>query len=133
MTTSSSSFIEKALALNPVGTWWGKPISQFGVRYSLFAILFTLAGMAVSRKFVPKIQKWPSGWEVGAVLLVLIALANTVIGVEHNYRSRNAIDILWKLMVFVFVLARLVTTRNNLRITIWSIVLGSCVALVFNR
>jgi len=111
--------------MNPVGTWWGKPISQFGVRYSLFAILFTMVGMVVSRKFVPKLQKWPSWWEVGAVLLVLIALANTVIGVDYNYRSRNAIDILWKLMVFVFVLARLVTTRNNLRLTIWSIVLGS--------
>lgn len=111
--------------MNPVDTWWGVPIAEFGVRYSLVAISFILMGLLLSRKQTTTLSPNLSGWEIGAMLLLAIAAVNLLIGYEYGEAARFAFEKLWKMFVFVFILARLITTRNNLRLVMWAIVGGS--------
>ncbi len=112
--------------MNPVNTWWGVTIADFGVRYSLFAIAFTLAGLLIGRRRIPSVYPAIALWEVGVVLLLTIAAVNTVIGIEYGPAAKFAFEKFWKMFVFVLILARMVTTRRNLRLVLWSLVWGSC-------
>jgi len=114
--------------MDPVGTWWGKPIAEIGVRYSLFAVAFTIIGVFISGRRVPTPKPVFSLWEGGIILLVLIGAANLYFGVDTGPQllyTQQAFEKFWKMHIFVFLMVRLVTTRANLRIFIWSIVGGS--------
>jgi len=111
--------------IDPRGTWWGGPISQFGVRYSLVAALCTLLGCIFGRRFVPRIAARISMWEAGVIGLVVIAALGTLYGRGYGPTAVMGFEKLWKMMVFVLVLTRLVTTRSNLQIILWTIVVGS--------
>ena len=121
--------------MNPVDTWWGKPIAHFGIRYSLYAVGFTILGMLVGRRRVPKVRPWLSAWEIGLLTLLGIAAVNLSFDINQieaaydiHYRtgpSGYAFEKFWKMLVFVLILARLVVTRKNLHIVIWAFVGGS--------
>lgn len=111
--------------MDPQGTWWGKPISDFGVRYSLYAIAFTLLGMILSPKRIPKLKSKFSGWEMLLLAMLAVAAINIVQGLEFGPRAQYAFEKLWKTLVFVFIMVRLATTRENFRLLIWALVLGS--------
>ena len=66
---------------DPTDRWWGIPISDLGVRFSLFAALSVLLGMLLSRGKLPKFSPAFSWWELGLVGLFLVGLLNVIIGV----------------------------------------------------
>ncbi|MHC5110610.1 MAG: O-antigen ligase family protein [Planctomycetota bacterium] len=111
--------------MNPVNTWWGIPIADFGVRYSLFAISFIMLGLLIGRRRAPALVPVLTLWEIGAFMLLVIAAMNLVLGYEYGPAASFAFDKLWKMFVFVFILARLVTTRENLRLVLWTLVGGT--------
>lgn len=114
--------------MDPRGTWWGRPIADMGVRYSLYAIGFTMLGLFLSRKRVPRVRPSFTLWELGLVLLLAIAAVNKIIDIDvptQSIYAEYAFEKLWKMYVFVFILARLATTRENLRIILWTLILGS--------
>ncbi len=120
--------------MNPVKTWWGRPISEFGIRYSLYAVAFTVLGMLVNQKRVPKIKPLLCLWEIGLIALVVIAAINLTIDIggfnpklvwNVGRASGYPFEKLWKMFLFVLIMTRLATTRENLRLIIWSLVIGS--------
>ncbi|MCH8966387.1 MAG: O-antigen ligase family protein [Planctomycetes bacterium] len=111
--------------MNPTTTWWGKPINDMGIRYSLYAIAFTMGGLVLGRRHVPKMRSSLSMWEIGLLLMLLLAALSTILGVGYGTHASHAFEKLWKMFVFVFIVLRLVTTRTNLRIVIWALVAGS--------
>jgi len=113
--------------LHPPARWWGLPLVAVGMRFSLLATLFIIAGLLISRKCIPKIRPVLSTWEIGILALVGFGALNTVLGVGFDSTAQFAFEKFWKLHVFVLVLARLATTRRNLKIVIWSIVVGSLI------
>ena len=110
---------------NPTVTWWGEPLQAIGMRFSFLAAVFTILGLFFGRKRVPASKPWLSGWEIGLLVLMLIALINILLGVTYDHRSRNWIEKLWKMMVFVMILARMGSSRANLRLIIWAFVVGT--------
>ncbi len=114
--------------MDPRGTWWGRPISDIGVRYSLYAIGFTMLGLIFSRRRVPAVKPSFTPWEFGLILLLAVAAVNKILDIDvatQSVYSEYAFEKLWKMFVFVFILGRLATTRVNLRIVIWTLILGS--------
>ncbi|HNQ23996.1 MAG TPA: O-antigen ligase family protein [Phycisphaerae bacterium] len=111
--------------VNPTSRWWGEPIATLGIRISLFAALFTLIGMVVARKQVPRHRPTWCAWEWGVLLLLGLGTANILLGVKYDAWSALVFDKFWKTMAFVLVLGRLATTRRNLRLVLWSLVIGS--------
>jgi hypothetical protein len=114
-----------AYQTHPVGTWWGIPLADLGMRFSFFAIVFTVAGLVTGRKHVPKLVSSVSLWEVGLALVVLLAAINLLTGYGYNKSSSYAFEKLWKMLVFVFILGRMATTRKNLWMVLWCLVIGS--------
>ncbi len=111
--------------INPIGTWWGKPLQNTGLRFSFVAAGFLLLGLMLSGRKVPKVRPYFDPWEVGVIALVVLALFSTLIGEEYNQGGAIRIDKFWKMMLFVFIFGRLVTTRRNLHVVLWTIVVGT--------
>ncbi len=110
---------------NPPVTWWGKPLADIGMRFSMLAASFTLVGLLTGRRKVPIVRPVLSLWELCVIGLVLVATLNTLIGVGYGPAARGSFDKFWKLQLFVLIIARLATTRRNLNLVLWTLVLGS--------
>ena len=112
--------------ITPNTRWWGSPLSDMGIRFSMLAGLFTIIGMIVSPHRVPKVRPWLSAWEIGLIALVGIGLANNyVFGLPTTPAGVAAFDKFWKMMLFVLILNRMASSRENLRIMLWAFLVGS--------
>ncbi len=110
---------------NPTVTWWGLPLTQIGMRFSLFAALATMLGLIFGRRRVPECHPALSLWEMGVIGLVLIAAFNMGIGIGIYSSTTYTFDKFWKVILFVLILTRMASTRHNLRLVIWTLVAGS--------
>lgn len=111
--------------LNPTNTWWGKPIMGLGIRFSLVAMLFLLVGYLLRPKRIPSIPGGLSAWEAGVIAMVAIGGFTKLIGFGYDPLAHYAFEKLWKMMLFVLVLGRLASSRENLRLVMWTIVAGT--------
>lgn len=111
--------------INPNNTWWGIPLMELGIRFSFLAVLFTVVGMITGRKHVPRVTPIISFWEICVLLLVLIGIVNLITGVTHSPITYSAFEKFWKTILFVLIIGRLVTTRKNMQMMIWALVVGS--------
>ncbi|MGD2107894.1 MAG: O-antigen ligase family protein [Phycisphaerae bacterium] len=114
-----------AYQVNPGNAWWGIPLQSLGIRFSMVAAVFTVLGLFFGRKKVPTLRPAISLWEVGLVVLLVIAAVNLVIGFGYNRWSAYAFEKFWKMLLFVVILGRLATTRTNFRLVLWTLVIGS--------
>ncbi len=111
--------------VNPGNAWWGIPLQNLGMRFSMLAAVFTVLGLFFGRKRVPSVRPVISFWEVGVVVLLVFAGVNLIIGYGYNMWSAYAFEKFWKMLLFVVILGRLATTRHNLRLVLWTLVAGS--------
>lgn len=111
--------------IHPPDTWWGMPLTALGLRFSMLAAVFTLLGMFTGRKHVPEVRPAFTAWEWGVLALVVIAAMNLAIGVGSGPGALQMFEKLWKVLLFVLILGRLATTRHNLRLVVWALVVGS--------
>lgn len=110
---------------NPTDTWWGKPLVELGVRFSLLTSLCVIAGLALGAKQLPRIERGISAWEVGLIAVVIIAAATQAFGFGTDpLASAYAFEKLWKMFVFVLILTRVAASRRNFRCVLWIIVIG---------
>jgi len=111
--------------INPNNTWWGIPLMNLGIRFSFLAALFTLVGLITGRKHVPRITPIIAFWELCVLVLVMIGIINMITGVTHSPITYTTFEKFWKMILFVLIIGRLVTTRKNMQMLIWSLVIGS--------
>jgi hypothetical protein len=95
------------------------------MRFSLIAAGFTVVGLFTGRKHVPDIRPMFSLWEIGAITLVAIAAINLFMGVGITAAALFEFEKFWKEILFVLLMTRMASTRENLRIVIWTLVIGS--------
>lgn len=111
--------------VDPRMTWWGEPVTRLGIRFSLLAVLFTLIGSVVGRKVRSSFQMGISPWEMGVLAIVFFAGVNMWVGIGRTFPPNYMFEKLWKSLLFVVILGRLATTRENLRLVIWCLVFGT--------
>lgn len=114
-----------AYQTNPTNTWWGLPLTAIGMRFSLLAAAFTLAGLVLGRKRVPSAGPMMTAWEWGVVALFGVAFVNMFTGYTWDHRSVMAMDKLWKMWLFLLVITRLGSDRGNFKLVLWALVVGS--------
>lgn len=114
-----------AYQTHPPTTWWGRPLVDIGLRFSMLAAVFTIIGLFLGRKHVPATKPVVSLWEAGVLALVAVGALNIFLGFGYDASAQYAFEKFWKLQVFVLILARLATTRKNLHLVLWTIVAGS--------
>ena len=110
---------------DPTATWWGLPLVDLGMRFSLLAAGFTMLGMIVARRRMPKIRSAFGWWELGVCAIFVIAAINTLTGLEYGPSARWNFEKLWKLLLFALILGRLAASRENLKLVLWTLVIGS--------
>jgi hypothetical protein len=111
--------------LDPTDRWWGMPITAIGIRLSLLAALSSLLGMLLARGKLPRFRPAISWWELCLFGLFIIATMNIVIGVGFTSTSQVEFEKFWKLLLFTLVLGRVASSRANLHLVIWTLVVGS--------
>lgn len=111
--------------VHPADKWWGKPLSDMGIRFSLLAVGFTLAGFITARRRVPICKPAVSLWELGVFGLFVLGGFTLIVGEGYNPTSQYAFEKLWKMLLFVLIFVRLASTRANLKLVLWSFVVGS--------
>ncbi|MEK6676428.1 MAG: O-antigen ligase family protein [Planctomycetota bacterium] len=114
-----------AYQTNPTNTWWGEPLESLGMRFSLLASIFLLIGLVTGRRKVPGAMPTFSAWEGCIFAVMACVLLNIVLGATYDHRSVMAIDKLWKMLLFVLVLGRMASSRRNMHLVFWSLVIGS--------
>lgn len=114
-----------AYQTNPTDTWWGLPLTEIGMRFSMLAAISTVLGLFFGRKYIPSVRPFLSLWEVGLVGLVFVGVVTLVIGYEYGPESRHAFEKLWKMQLFVLIFTRLVTSRTNVKLVLWALVAGT--------
>lgn len=110
---------------NPTNTWWGLPLADLGMRFSLLAAIFIFLGLLTARKQVPVIRPAFSFWEFGVLCLLGISAIHLLLNTQPSPQALAAFEKFWKMLLFVLVFGRLVSTRRNIRIVLWTFVLGS--------
>lgn len=111
--------------IDPRDTWWGMPLHNLGIRFSMVAALFLIAGMIISSRKVPRIRPFIDPFELGLIAFVFVAFLSVLIGGGYSPESAARLDKFWKMLLFVFIFGRIVSTRRNLHIALWTIVLGT--------
>jgi len=109
---------------NPTVTWWGLPLANIGMRFSLFAAAATMLGLVFGRRRVPNVHPALSVWELLLIGMVLVAAFNMVIGIGVYSSTTYTFDKFWKVVLFVLILTRMASTRQNLHLVLWTLVAG---------
>lgn len=110
---------------DPTDRWWGIPITDLGVRFSLLAAFTSMLGMLLARRKLPRFTPAFSTWEVGVVALFFVGLINVVIGVGFGATAQTEFDKFWKVLLFTLILGRICASRSNLLMVLWILVVGS--------
>ncbi len=110
---------------DPTSTWWGTPLTDIGIRFSFLAAGFTALGMITARRKVPEVRPVFSWWEWGVVGLFLIGCMTALLGIGFGPTARWEFEKFWKVLLFTLMLARLASTRRNLHMILWTLVVGS--------
>ncbi len=111
--------------VDPTDAWWGQPLTEMGIRFSLFAAVFTMIGLIVARKHVPHARPSFSLWEWGVVAMFLIAALNTMLGIGFGPNARTEFEKFWKVLLFTLIFSRLASKRSHFKIILWTLVGGS--------
>ncbi|MEE9294274.1 MAG: O-antigen ligase family protein [Phycisphaerae bacterium] len=109
----------------PQHAWWHNSLQPLGIRYSMIAAVCLLLGILVNLPRMPKV--WPalSLWDLCALGMVLVVLAGEFTGMGPSPENTGLTDKFVKMMIFVFCLTRVTTTKDNFIIVMWVLVLGS--------
>jgi len=113
-----------AYQTDPTKTWWGVPLVDLGMRFSLLAAGSTALGLVFGRKHVPAVRPAFSLWEWGIVVLFAIAVVNIGLGVGYGPVARLEFGKFWKVLLFTLILVRMASTRKNLHMVMWVLVIG---------
>jgi hypothetical protein len=111
--------------IDPTDLWWGQPLTDIGLRFSLLAAAFTMLGLITARKHVPQVRPAFSLWEWGLVGMFLIAAGNALLGIGFGPASRTEFEKFWKVLLFTLIFTRLASSRTNFKMILWTLVAGS--------
>lgn len=109
----------------PEHTWWHIPLEPMGIRYSMTAAVFMMSGMVLALPRMRSVRPALSVWDLSALGLVVVVGMCEFIGLEPTAASPGLVDKFVKMILFVFCMTRITTTRRNFSIVIWSFVVGS--------
>jgi O-antigen ligase len=110
---------------NPHWWWWGKPISQFGIRYSMTAAVCLIAGMVVSSARIPKSRVLLGDWMILLIVFTMIIALSGAIGTGTVGYGWSLIDKTVKMAVFLYCFVRMGGSRRNFKFILWALVFGT--------
>lgn len=112
--------------VNPTTSWWGVPLNELGIRFSMLAALSLGIGMILNWERLPKVRPLLCTWQILLITLVGVAVLSRWIGLEvTNWPTGIVLEKFIKLSIFVLCVTHLVSNRKNFHVLLWTIVCGS--------
>lgn len=109
----------------PEHAWWHIPIESLGIRYSMTAAVCLMLGILINLPRMPSVRPMLGVWDIAVLCMVFVVIVSEFTGIGPSIQSAALTDKFVKMMVFVFCLTRVTTTRRNFTIVLWALVLGS--------
>ncbi len=109
----------------PEHAWWHIPIEALGIRYSMTAAVCLMLGILINLPRLPAVRPVLSLWDLCAIGMMFTVGFGEFIGLPPSADSVALTDKFIKMMIFVFCLTRVTTTRTSFTIVMWALVLGS--------
>jgi O-antigen ligase len=107
--------------LDPSSRWWGAGLPD--LRWSVLAILLTVAGLLIHRPAAPAIPAWKHAPVVVLTTLLIWGLIQCL-WVPDLETQTVFLNYLWKYAVALYLLYRCVDTERHFRWLLWTIVAG---------
>jgi O-antigen ligase len=108
--------------INPIGHWWGSPIVDWGIRYSLFLAGATGIGIIVHRSKL----KFKRLLEIQEILLIVflgVVWLSIPLGVGFNSEASNAVKMA-KVVIILLMASHVVTSLKYYEAMIWTLIIA---------
>ncbi len=109
----------------PEHAWWHKPLESLGIRYSMTSALCLMMGILINLPRLRPVRPLVSLWDVCAIGLLFTVVLSEFIGLAPTTNSPVLTDKFIKMMIFLFCLTRVTTTRRSFTLVMWALVIGS--------
>ena len=108
--------------INPIGHWWGSPIVDWGIRYSLFLAGATGIGIIVHRSKL-KFKKLFESQEILLVIFLAVVWLSIPLGVGFNSEGSNAVKMA-KVVVILLMASHVITNLRKYEVMIWALIIA---------
>ncbi len=108
----------------PEHAWWHLPIASLGIRYSMTAAVCMMFGMVLTASRMPPVRPALSFWDMATLCLVAVVGVSELTGLGPTLASGPLVDKFVKMILFVFCVTRIATTRRNFTLIMWALVVG---------
>ena len=115
----------------PDNQWWGKELSDWGLRYAFTVGLCLLIGTLINKHKLKLCGQVMKGHEWLLVMFWLAALLSVVAGADLALREVDRVyqatllDKLSKVILFCLLMSHVVTTPKRLDLLLWTMILGT--------
>jgi len=108
--------------INPIGHWWGSPIVDWGIRYSLFLAGATGIGIIVHRSKL----KFKRLFEIQEILLIVflgVVWLSIPLGLGFNSEGSNAVKMA-KVVIILLMASHVITSLRYYEAMIWTLIIA---------
>lgn len=113
--------------LHPGKMWWGQPLEDLGIRYSMTAAMCLVLGMLLSAGRVPKSPRLLGSWLILVLFFTAMVLWSFALNPGPTDYGAILADKMVKMAIFLICLVRMGATRGNFKILLWTFVAGTIV------
>ncbi len=108
--------------INPAGHWWGSPLVEWGVRYSLFFAGATGLGIIFHRSKL-KFNRLFESQEILLVIFLGIVWLSILFGLGFNSEGSNAVKMA-KVVIILLMASHVITTLRQYEALIWTLIIA---------
>ncbi len=113
--------------LHPGKMWWGQPLDDLGIRYSMTAAMCLVLGMLLSGGRVPKSKTLLGSWLLLVLFFTGIVLWSFALNPGNTDYGAILADKMVKMAIFLICLVRMGSVRGNFKVLLWTFVAGTIV------
>jgi len=108
--------------INPVGHWWGSPLVDWGIRYSLLLAIATGLGIILHRSKL-KVKKFIESQEILLVIFLGVVWLSIPLGLGPNSEESNAVKMA-KVVIILLMASHVITTLRRYEAMIWTLIIA---------
>jgi putative inorganic carbon (HCO3(-)) transporter len=108
--------------INPVGHWWGSPLVDWGVRYSLFLTIATGLGILFHGSKI-KFKRLFESQEILLIIFLGVIFLSIPLGFGFNEEESNAIK-MGKVTIILLMASHLITDLKRYEMMIWTLIIA---------
>lgn len=108
--------------INPAGHWWGSPLVEWGVRYSLLFAGATALGIILHWSKL-KFKRLFESQEILLVIFLAVVWLSIPLGLGFNIEGSNAVKMA-KVVIILLMASHVITTLRQYEAMIWTLIIA---------